>query len=334
MRWQTVCNLIGSLTLAVIVSMMPFVTVSAVEPTEDISTQEVECIYLVTEPDSISEDVYYVEDGQRGDPASFNWVDDDINKKSLLLDGQTQLVRLDTARVKELTAFTFSAWFKWLGNETDKEQRMLCFYKNKNRSLVLSPHNIDEDQNLNGIQLTLEDPQIEPISLHHTMEENVTSALQRDEWHHIAVSLSDTEIALYLDGTLYASQVLENFSVEMMDAYRLVIGSEFEDDAQFNGFVDNALLYTAVLDTDQIGLLAQNKEPQKGVKPFSKEEVLATKPYIDDAPSNDADVVRILGLSPLSLAILGSCVVLVIILSLVLSLYRKKSQQWPKEDHP
>ncbi len=335
MSLQPVRNLIGMLALTTVISVMPVWSVSATEPAEDADTNEIECIHLVTEPDDVPKDVYYVMKGDKSDPASFAWVEDGITGKALQLDGDTQHVRLATARVKELSAFTFSAWVNWAGeNEDKKEQRLLCVFKNENHSLIVSPHNTDASQQLDGIQLTIEDPQLEPVSLHHAVGENVASALQTNEWHHIAVTLSDTEVALYLDGTLYASQTLENFSVDAMDPYRLIIGSEFEGDAQFNGLIDNALLYTAVLDADQIGLLAQNEEPEEGVKPTTKKETLATKPYVSEPSSEEDGSARILGLPPLVFAILGGCVVLVIVLSLVLSLYRKKSQEWPEEDHP
>jgi len=331
-------TLIGSLALTAIVAVIPSFTVTAVEPTQDdtITTAEVDCIRLVTEPDDVSEDVYYVMNGNKNSgPDSFTWVEDAIAGTALQLDGDTQHVRLSTERVKELDEFTFSAWFNWAGNdEGEKEQRLLCIYKNENHSLIVSPHNTVPSMQLDGIQLTLEDPQIEPVSLYHTVTQNVTSALPTNEWHHLAVTLSDTEVALYIDGALYASQTLENFSVDTMDLYRLVIGSEFDGDANFNGLVDNALIYNAVLDTDQIMLLAENRDPLAGGTPTSKKETLATKLYVDDTTSDDTASVRILGLSPMVFAIVGACLVLVIVLSLVLSLYRKNSQKWHEEDHP
>ncbi len=335
MRLQT---LISSLALTAIIAVTPNFCVSAVEMTQNDTdtTAEVDCIYLVTEPDKVPQDVYYVMNGNKNtDPDSFTWVEDGINGTALQLDGNTQHIRLATNRVKEISAFTFSAWFNWAGNEGDKEQRLFCLYKNENRSLIVSPHSTNPSAMLDGIQLTLEDPQIELVSLYHPVAENVTSALPLNEWHHFAVTLSDTEVALYIDGVLYASETLENFSVATMDLHRLVIGSEFDGDSNFNGLVDNALLYNTVLDTDQIKLLAENKDPLGGGTPTTKKETLATKPYVNDMASDNDGSVRIFGLSPIVFAILGGCLVLVIILSLVLSLYRKDDKKRLKEeDHP
>lgn len=332
----TIRNAIRSLALVNAILIITTMSVSATHPAQEelLLAEEEECIPLVMEPENVPESVYYIMKGEKSSPASFSWVENGIAGKALQLDGESQHIRLATARVKTLSAFTFSAWVNWAGNENEKEQRLLCLYKNKNHSLIVSPHNTDTSQQLDGIQLTIEDPQIEPVSLYHKVGENVKSALQTHEWHHIAVTLSDEAVALYIDGTPYASQTLENFSVDTMDPYRLVIGSEFEGDAQFKGLIDNALLYTTVLDEDQIALLAQNKKPQEGIKPTTQKEVLATKPYIGDTSIVDETPVRILGLSPVLLAVLGACVVLVIILSLVLSLYRKTNQQWLEEDHP
>ena len=334
MRLKTIRTLAGSLAITSIVSVLSFTSVSAIqsEQGETTYTEEMECIHLVTEPDDVSENVYYVMKGHKDDPSSFTWVENGITGKALQLDGDTQHVRLATAVVKELSEFTFSAWVNWAGNFDEKEQRLLCVYKNENHSLIVSPQSIDASQRLDGIQLTLEHPQLEPVSLHHEVEGNVSSALPVNEWHHIAVTLSDAAVALYIDGTLYASQTLENFSVNAMDPYRLVIGSEFEGDAQFMGLVDNAFLYTTVLDKDQIGLLAQNKQPEKGVQPTTKQEELATRPYVDNTSSQDESADRSV-FSPMLLAILGTCVGLIIVLALVLSLYRRKTQRWPEEDH-
>ena len=334
MRLQIVRNSICTLALTVVLSLFMGLSAAAVDPTQADTTPqaETECIYLVTEPDRVPEDVYYYMDGKKTDPATFTWVDDSVKGKALQLDGLNQYIRLATARVQELSAFTFSAWVNWAGNEGDKEQRLLCVSKNANYSLTVSPHNTDLARQLNGIELTLEDPRIEPISLHHMAPENVSSALQTNKWHHIAVTLSDTDVALYIDGTLYASQLLEGFSVEAMDLRRFVIGSEFDGDAQFKGLLDNALLYTTVLDTNQIALLAQNRDPDGDGKPTNKQEILATKPLVPStSPANDKST-RILGLSPVVFAILGSGIVLVIVLSLVLTLYRKKTQPWEEED--
>ncbi len=333
MRLQT---FISSLALAVTLAVIPCFSVSAVEPTPDdtITTDDVDCIHLVTEPDDVSEDVYYVMNGNKNSgPDSFTWVEDSIAGTALQLDGNTQHIRLATDRVKELTSFTFSAWFNWAGNDSDKEQRLFCAYKNENHSLIVSPHVTDPSVQLDGIHLTMEDPQIDPVSLYRPVTENVTAAPATNEWYHFAVTLSDTQVALYINGTLYVSETLEDFSVSAMDLYRLVIGSEFDGDANFKGLVDNALLYNDVLDADQIKLLAENRDPLAGGTPTSKKETLATKPYVDDALPEDVPV-RILGLSPIVFAILGGALIVVIILSLLLSLYRKTDQKWQEEDHP
>ncbi len=336
MRFQMILKSIGAFALAMTVALIPLCSVLAIEPEPepDTSTEnEIEYIRLVSEPDTISEDVYYVMNGVKSDPASFTWVDGRFGK-AVQLDGVTQHIRLATASVKKLSEFTFTAWVNWAGNDGEKEQRLLCAYKNDNHSLILSPHNTDSSQQLNGIQLTMEDPQLSnPISLHHAVDQTVTSALEANQWHHVAVALSDETVSLYIDGTLYASQTLEMFYVESMDLYRLVIGSEFEGDAQFKGLVDSAFLFPTALDADQIRLVAQNKKPVAGVKLPENAEVLATRPHTYDDTSAEEQPIRILGLSPLVFAILGGCVLLVVALSLLLSLYRKKTSKWPEEDY-
>lgn len=292
-------------------------------------------IRFVTEPDTLSKDVYYVMKKQKVDPSSFTWVDGGISGKALQLDGITQHLRLATAEVKKLSAFTFSAWVNWKGNTGAKQQRLLSVYKNENHCLLLSPHNQDDALQLNGIQLTLEDPQVEPLSLHHKVSANTSSALAVNEWHHVAVTLSDTRLALYIDGVVYAEHAFQNFEVDEMDPYRFVIGSEFEGDAQFNGLIDEALLYTEVLDDHQIALLAEKQAPIKGVTVPADKETLATKPNGNNLNAGMVGAEQgLFGLSPIVLTVIGCSVVLVLILSLVLSLLRKNSLESAEEDHP
>lgn len=326
---------LGKLCGVLAVSAALLITPAAAVKAAPLAATAIPSIPLVTELEDVSDDVYFVKNKKKSDPATFNWVAGK-NGKALQLDGDTQHVRLATARVRELTGFTFSAFVNWAGipEGSTREQRLLSVFKNDTHCLTVSPHNTDASRGLNGIELTLEDPQTEPISLYHEVASGVQSALRTEEWHHIAVTLSDSQVALYIDGTVYVSKALENFSVDKMDLYRFVIGSEFEGDAQFNGMLDDAVLYTAPLTADQIALLAQGGDPNSGETVTTAKEILATRPVTTDNSQTDDEDTRILGLPPTLVAILGSGVLVVIALSLILSFARGKVGPAEEDDHP
>ncbi len=306
-------------------------------PEEDLSEQELpKRIDIITEPQAVSKDVVrFIADNQEVSSDTFEWVEEDISGKALKLDGLTQHLRLAGAQVQKLSSFTFSAWVKRADETADPERFLLSFFRNANYRLQLSPHAVDETKQLNGIHLTMEDPQLDPLSLHHTVGSNVSSALPANEWHHIAVTLSPRAVKVYVDGNFYLGHDFEEFVIEGIDRYRFVIGTEFDGEAQFAGLLDNVFVYTGALDGDQIRLLAQNIEPVKGVTVTTPKEVLATKPYTEPiTTTTQVQETRVLGVPPMLIAVFGICIVFVVILSLLLSVFRKRRNEPPEEDHP
>ncbi|MBQ9964982.1 MAG: LamG domain-containing protein [Clostridia bacterium] len=295
-----------------------------------------ERIDVVTEPGEASvNDVRFIMDNQECSPDTFEWVDSGISGKALKLDGHTQHLRLAGAQVRKLSSFTFSAWVNQAEANSATEQFLLSFFRNRNYRLQVSPNSVNAEKGLNGIHLSMEDPQIDPLSLHHVVESNVSSALPPSEWHHIAVSFSPEAVKLYVDGHFYLGHEFENFAIESIDRYRFVIGTEFDGEAQFAGLLDNVFVYTDALDGEQIRLLSQNIEPVKGVTASTSAEILATKPYTEPSTTavQEPEVLG-LGVPPMLIAVLGICIVLVAVLSLVLTMIKKRLKTPPEEDHP
>ncbi len=295
-----------------------------------------ERIDVVTEPKALSvDDVRFIMDNQECTPDTFEWVDGGINGKAVKLDGQTQHLRLAGAQVKKLSSFTFSAWVNRDAQNNNPDQFLLSFFRNKNYRLQVSPNSVNVEQKRNGIHLVMEDPQINPLSLHHMVEKDVSATLPANEWHHIAVSFSPSAVKLYVDGNFYLGHDFDNFAIESIDRYRFVIGTEFDGEAQFAGLLDNVFVYTDALDGNQIRLLSQNLEPVKGVTVPTSSESLATEPYTKPITTAvQEEEVLILGIPPMLIATLGICIVLVVMLSLLLSLAKKRLKTPPEEDHP
>lgn len=325
---------VAAFLLAAVLLALPCLSVTA-EPAEEI---EQDYVILVSEATTQTEDVYYYSEGEKRTPADFTWSDQGHTKQAVRLEGETQYIRLATAKAKEFGEFTFSGWFYWFGNrpitDPNKEvptQHILHFSQNESHYISLSPHATDGEAGLNGIELRIENGKDEPISLHHKVPSNVVSAYPTEEWHHVALSVADDLIVLYIDGAEYARQEMENFSAA--DLNKLVIGSATAGETFF-GLVDDVILYPEALDATGVQLMMQNEDPKDGGTPTTKAEILATRPKVTEPTSADEQGVRILGMSPVMFAIIGVVIVLIIVAVIIICLRFKNNRSWPEEDHP
>ena len=238
------------------------------ETTEETPEETVvQAIPLVAEAEGMPDYIYYYTGKEKVEPSSFSWVADGIKGEAVKLNGENQYLRLATAKVKELSAFTFSAWVKRSPSaEADNDHKLLTVYKNENRYLTLSLDKQDAQKGINGICLELQDRAIDPITLFRPASVGATTAFPADKWHHIAVTFSDTAVSVYVDGTAYLQQTID-LSIDEMDLRTFVIGGGFYGEKPLNATLDNVLVYNAALSAEQVALLAQNNNPLSGATP-------------------------------------------------------------------
>lgn len=289
----------------------------------------VETMPLVAESEEVPDYAYYYSGKEKSEPETFSWVADGIKGDAVKLNGENQYLRLATAKVKELSSFTFSAWVKHTPSETTDEtdHKLLTVYKNENRYITLSLDKKDEEKGINGICLELQDRTIDPITLFRPVSSGATAALSTNKWHHIAVTFSDTEVAVYVDGTAYLQQTID-LSVEEMDLRTFVVGGGFHGEKPLNATLDNVLVYNTVLSAKQIALLLQNKNPLSDATPTTTTEVLATAPIT--FPSNISGEpqtgLRILGFPAGLVVVLAAFVLVAVVLSIVLTRRNKQEE--------
>lgn len=335
MRVSAYKKKIGAALLACFLLLLPTLSVSAA-PEEN---EEMDYVILVSESSLENDEIYYYSEGEKKTAKDMEWSNNGINKHALRLDGKTQYLRLSTAAASEFDEFTFSGWFYWFGTPeagvTDKEmptQRLFHFSKNDHYYVSLTPHAMDAETGMNGLELRIENGKDEPISLFHTVEGTVSSAYPTEAWHHVALTVSDTEIVLYIDGTVYAKQEMENFSAASLN--RFVVGADLKGAYTYGGLVDDTLIYNRALEANDVLLLMQNEDPKDGATPTTKAEILATRPKTTVTQNNISEQTRILGMTPLVFAVLGVTIVLAVAAALLLGLRFKKSRALPEEDHP
>lgn len=290
----------------------------------------IETLYLVVEDEDIPEYVYHYVGKEKVDHGTFTWVGGGVKGNALQLNGENQYVRLATAEVKELSSFTFSAWVNRAPSKQEEADgsKLLTVYKNENRYLSLSLDKQDTEKGINGICLELQDRAIDPITLFRPASDEVNTALPTNKWHHIAVTFSDTEIAVYIDGSVYLQQALD-LSVDEMDLRTFIVGGGFYGETPLNAMLDNVLVFNAPLSAKQIALLAQNSDPLSNASPTTTTEVLATAPATlpDKIVTTEPQTgLRVLGL-PLGLVvILATFIIIAVVLSIVFTRHNKQEE--------
>lgn len=279
-------------------------------------------ISLVSDRYSDLEDVYYCEgkDTVKRKPMDFTWKDGRNGQDALVLNGYDQYIRLATAQVKQLTSFTFASWVRWDGESADT---LLTFYRNENYCLTVSMRGQNETDGL-SVRFVL--PDREPIVLTKTAPEGSTFAIAKNTWYHIAVSVSETELTVYVNGVRYLSQAID-VDFEAMRLDKLRIGTGLTPKPAMHTAFQNTRLYTSVLTAEQVALLAQDKELNSGETVTTG--TLATRPtdpvtqatLANGVSDNNVDTDNTVFGLPVGMVItLGSIVVAVALLSVLFSL--------------
>ena len=117
------------------------------------------------------------------------------------------------------------------------------------------------------------------------------------------------------------------------------MGSGADGEAKFEGMLDTTALYTTAFSAKHVLALAYAMEPTPNMTLPTDREVLATRPIVVTTVATTAAVTtadtRILGMAPVTFAILCGCVILLIALAVLLSLrFNNRPKKWQEEDHP
>ncbi len=277
-------------------------------------------IPLATTPDEIPDYVYYYQGNTKVNPSAFTWESGRNGGMALRLNGTNQYLRLATAQVKTLSAFTFSSWVRWNEAEEGAEQNLLTFYRNENYYISVSLQGETAEQ---GIVMKWVLPDRDPIVVAKAPTEGSSFAFPRGEWHHLAVVASNTELSLYIDGACFLTQAV-SVDFKGQDLRTFKFGSDFDNKPCLSASFEDARLYPAALSADQIAVLAADATADN--------TPLATRPV---APTTQATLAggasgnsaadtdeTLFGLPQAMVITLGAIVAGVILLSVVFSLQK------------
>ncbi len=309
------------LTVVFAFSVLP---VSA-EPLET----DIQKLPLVAEENTVPESVYYYSDNNQYSTQNlhptqtvFSWVTGRKMAPALQLNGQKQYLRLRTSVLNKLQAFTFSTWINWGGNTTDssaENQPLFSFYSNQYTYLSVSMDAADPLLGIDGPCIKWATPQSEPQILYKAVDNGNSFAFPRNEWHHLALTVSETTVSLYIDGALYSRTTIPAELIGMVSP-KMLIGSGFGTEPTLYASLQDTALYTAALNDTQIAALANDIDPL-GEIPTTTTQSLATRPPTTTvtAVHQDAPSPQIAGL-PIGLVVtLGAFILLIVTLSITFS---------------
>lgn len=260
-------------------------------------------------------------------------------------------------RDSTISEFTLSMWVNWQGNGEDDAnigQKLLALstqdlddkWHSGDRLqwdpdvwyAVVSPHMRDNATGLDGIYVGWENQNNWESDEDFTeAESDTTFALPVGEWHHIAVTMSETEFALYVDGhKLYTCTGAMELSTMAPKLDRFFIGRGLEGDPMLDALIDDALLYPQALGAEHIAMLAADLDPAAGVTAPSTPEYKPTRPPTSGGivSATTAATKRVSRLQangdkfPIAVvAIPGAILLVTVVLSLLLSPKKAKNEE-------
>lgn len=167
-----------------------------------------------------------------------------------------------TADIADLQApFTLSAWVNWQGENAD--QRIFSLVKQGSENyLALSPFTdtaVVGKPAANGVTLLTScfKEQFLRENYYHPSVAGVTDALTRNTWHHIAFTVTENSVTVYIDGVHWQTVTLP-FAYAELGADTLYIGSAVDGANGFVGQIQAFTLHGDVLDAVAVARKAQD----------------------------------------------------------------------------
>ncbi|MBR3289824.1 MAG: LamG domain-containing protein [Clostridia bacterium] len=199
------------------------------------------------------------------------WVDGGVHGQAVRLNGQTDYLEY-TGEAVSSRSLSGAAWINWQGSATDDRsgevgQRLWTLYRDEENyfSVCLRGYrdNIKVTENgtvyrVDGVYLeyVLSGVMGRRIEEFNPTAQDMDYAIPQNTWTHMAFTLNDRTMRLYIGGRLWFEHELEN-AATLLDASCLRIGGPLGDGPTLNALIDDAALFTKGLDADGVRALAQ-----------------------------------------------------------------------------
>lgn len=162
---------------------------------------------------------------------------------ALSFDGVDDYVRMPTSFIQKLSDFSISMWINPTANTT--WARIFDFGQDTNNYMMLTVSN--------GTGLTFE------IKTNQTVQKLTTNRLlPLNSWSHVAVTLSDNTLTLYLNGSVIGkntSMTLRPYNLGAIVSSNFLGKSLFSSDPYFSGKMDEVRIFNQALSSAEINAM-------------------------------------------------------------------------------
>jgi hypothetical protein len=170
-----------------------------------------------------------------------------VGEAALSLNGNTAHLCLPAGMANN-RQMTIAMWV--YSTSSSNWQRIFDFGNSTNQYMFLSP-------NSDGSEMR--------FVMKNGGDEEIlsTSALERNAWHHIAVTIGDEKVVLYVDGVAKANSSTMKIRPSDIKPVRNYIGrSQFVSDARFKGYIDDFVVYNYALSSENVTRLYNGESPE------------------------------------------------------------------------
>ncbi len=189
--------------------------------------------------------------------------------KALFFDGAENYMQVDMTGMA--APFTLSVWVKRTEqgfDAADLDQRIFTLTgKNSQNEIYLSPaaQRADAEGTVigNGLLLSVSSPSDEVTAAqeqYYPATETVANGLPAESWHHIALTMEEQKLLVYVDGVLWKETALPVPLTDFEPASLQLGGSPGRHPA-FAGWMEDGRLYEGALTPVQIARLAMDADP-------------------------------------------------------------------------
>ena len=225
---------------------------------------------LVSESDTQTEGLAAFHGGQSVAVDALDWSGVGVHGQALRLDGQTDYLEYTGAAAASKT-LSGAVWVNWQGSATEDAageigQRLWTLYRDEKNYFSVSLRgyydNIKEVEGgvvfrIDGVYMeyVLSGVMGRQIKAYNPTTGDVNYAIPKDVWTHLAFTLDEDTMRLYVNGRQWFEEDLSG--VAELDATCLRLGGALGDGPTLNAIVDDAALFTQVLDPESIRTLSQ-----------------------------------------------------------------------------
>lgn len=165
--------------------------------------------------------------------------------------------------------FTLSLWVNWyadISHSDALDQRLFSFVrKNTENSICMTPFTKQQNENgdfINGIAVMSACYQKgwTRENLYYASTNVISNHLPTDTWHHVAMTVEEDTVTVYIDGMQWKRQTLP-FAFEDLQVDSLLIGADNNGVCLFTGLMQEVRLYEKALTPSQVLRIAKDIDP-------------------------------------------------------------------------